>query len=130
MSDPEPIEARVAGDGRSVDLTCSDGLRESLPAVWLCDNAQDAFDGQTGQRRLGLARRRPDPVRPPPPSPRLLHAIRADAEGGAICFADGFAHARALEEAAPEAFERLSLASRWNSPSARPTAPSIARAGH
>ena len=90
-----------------MDLTRSDGLRESLPAVWLCDNAQDAFDGQTGQRRLGLARRRPDPVRPPPPSPRLLHAIRADAEGGATCFADGFAHARALEEAAPEAFERL-----------------------
>ncbi len=48
-----------------------------------------------------------NPYRDPPPSLQLLHAIRADAEGGETCFADGFAHARALEAAAPEAFDRL-----------------------
>jgi gamma-butyrobetaine dioxygenase len=242
MNHHEPIKAQLAGDGGALILTWSDGLREALPAVWLCDNAQEAFDEQTGQRRLSLsgldsdapllsgvldaagltvvlggdrtlfvpsrrllARRRPrpepalwltagsieapdniaadayleddealaetasriarqglailsggpalagyverivarfgfiretnygrlfdvrsecrpsnlaytaealdlhtdNPYRDPPPSLQLLHAIRADAEGGATCFADGFAHAHALEKAAPEAFHRL-----------------------
>ena len=243
MRGPEPVEATVAADGRTLDLLWSDGLREGLPALWLCDNADDAFDAQTGQRRLGvgaldpgtrlyggaigaggltvslvcgrtfavphsrlLARRRPrrpaalwlaatsieaadpipadaylnddealaetasrvtrqglailggglaepgyverivarfgfiretnygrlfdvrtesrpsnlaytaealdlhtdNPYRDPPPSLQLLHAIRADADGGATCFADGFAHAAALRTAAPDAFDRLS----------------------
>ena len=242
MSGPEPIQAEVAAGGRALVLTWSDGLQEALPAVWLCDNAEDAFDQQTGQRRLGLdalafdtaldeaklddaaltallgagrswviprhrllARRRPrptaalwlapqsiqalasipvaafltedaalgeaalrvardglalltegpaepgviervvarfgfiratnygrlfdvrseprpsnlaysaealalhtdNPYRDPPPTLQLLHAIRADAQGGATCFVDGFAHARALERAAPEAFDLL-----------------------
>ncbi|HXA39459.1 MAG TPA: TauD/TfdA family dioxygenase [Phenylobacterium sp.] len=242
MSGPEPTRATVADGGRAVVLTWSDGLREALPAVWLCDSAEDAFDEQTGQRRRGLGaldpeariarcalepaglavslaggrdlrvvrrrlrdRRRerpsptlwltaasieaPDPLsadaclnddealaetasrvarqglailsgglaepgyverivarfgfiretnygrlfdvrsesrpsnlaytaealdlhtdnpyRDPPPSLQLLHAIRADTHGGATCFADGFAHARAMEATAPEAFERL-----------------------
>ena len=242
MSGPEPTMATVADGGRALVLTWSDGLREALPAVWLCDNAEDAFDALTGQRRSGLGaidpdatiahgalgpaglalslrggrtlcvarhrllgRRReppapalwltaaaieaPDPLsaeafliddgalaeaasrvvrqglavlsggpaepgyverivarfgfiretnygrlfdvrsesrpsnlaytaealdlhtdnpyRDPPPTLQLLHAIRADADGGATCFADAFAHARALEAAAPESFERL-----------------------
>jgi gamma-butyrobetaine dioxygenase len=48
-----------------------------------------------------------NPYRDPPPTLQLLHAIRTDAQGGATCFADGFAHARALEVDAPEAFDRL-----------------------
>jgi alpha-ketoglutarate-dependent taurine dioxygenase len=242
MSGPEPVAAEVAADGRAVLLTWSDGLREALPAAWLGDNAEDAFDPQTGQRRLSLGaldleavfhgaalgpcgltaslaadgdlviprrrltarrRARPEPTlwltpqavaalepidaaaylqddealreaalrvvrdgvafltggpaapgyveqvvarfgfirqtnygrlfdvlsqerpsnlaytgqaldlhtdnpyRDPPPTLQLLHAIRADAEGGATCFADGFAHARALAQAEPEAFDRL-----------------------
>jgi alpha-ketoglutarate-dependent taurine dioxygenase len=242
VSRPEPTGAKLTADGRAVDLTWSDGFREALPAVWLCDNACQAFDARTGQRRQSLgaldpetrflagalaacglevsldgertlvvprsrlhARRRhhpgpalwltataigaPDPLpadaylnddgvlaealarvsrqglailsgglaepgyverivarfgfvretnygrlfdvrsesrpsnlaytaealdlhtdnpyRDPPPSLQLLHAIRADADGGATCFADGFAHACALEAAAPDAFDRL-----------------------
>jgi [2-(trimethylamino)ethyl]phosphonate dioxygenase len=242
VSRPEPSRASVGADGRGVELAWSDGVREVLPAVWLIDNAEDAFDGQTGQRRLSfgavdsearigsgsleaaglrvslgaddtlfiprgrLLRRRcprpapalwltagaleaPDPIsadayladddvlaevasrvsrqglailtgglaepgyverlvarfgfiretnygrlfdvrseprpsnlaytaealdlhtdnpyRDPPPTLQLLHAIRADALGGATCFADGFAHGRALEVDAPEAFDRL-----------------------
>ena len=83
MSGPEPIEARVAGDGRSVDLTWSDGLREALPPVWLCDNAQ-ALDLHTD-----------NPYRDPVPTLQLLHAITADAGGGETLFVDGFAHAEA-----------------------------------
>jgi gamma-butyrobetaine dioxygenase len=242
MNGAEPIAVAVSGDGRAVELTWSDGVREALPALWLCDNAEDAFDAPTGQRRLSLAaidpearirrgaldadcltvslgdertllvrrsrllaRRRPrpapalwltaaaieapdpipadaylsddealaetlsrvarqglavltggpaepglverivarfgfiretnygrlfdvrseprpsnlaytaqaldlhtdNPYRDPPPTLQLLHAIRADPDGGATCFADGFAHARALEVDAPEAFDRL-----------------------
>lgn len=242
MSGLEPTAATVTDDGRRVELTWSDGFREALPALWLIDNAENAFDAQTGQRRLSLAtldletrilcggldaadlrvsldsqrtlvvprarllsRRRPrpapalwltaasieapdpiaadaylrdddalaetacrvarqgltvltggvaepgyverivarfgfiretnygrlfdvrseprpsnlaytaqaldlhtdNPYRDPPPTLQLLHAIRADADGGATCFADGFAHARALEIDAPEAFDRL-----------------------
>src|SRR5579859_3682233 len=242
MSGPEPTRANVAADGRTLVLSWSDGLCEPLPAVWLCDNADDAFDERTGQRRLGLAalepeakitcgalgpeglavslgggralhiprrrllsrrRQRPapalwltagaieapdaiaadaylndddalaettsrvarqglamlsggmaepaylerivarfgfiretnygrlfdvrsesrpsnlaytaealdlhtdNPYRDPPPSLQLLHAIRADAAGGATCFADAFAHARALQAATPDAFEQL-----------------------
>jgi gamma-butyrobetaine dioxygenase len=238
----EPLEAGATEDGGAVELTWSDGLREALPALWLIDNAEDAFDAQTGQRRLSLAaldplarilcgrlepaglrvslgasrtlivprcrlmcrRRQPpapalwltaesiaardpipavaylndeevlaetasriarqglavltggpaepgyverivarfgfiretnygrlfdvrseprpsnlaytaqaldlhtdNPYRDPPPTLQLLHAIRADADGGATCFADGFAHARALEVDAPEAFDHL-----------------------
>jgi alpha-ketoglutarate-dependent taurine dioxygenase len=239
MSEPEPIQAEVAEGGRAVRLTWSDGISEALPAAWLGDNEDQAFDPRTGQRRRGLnalafeamfhavalgadgltatlaegaswviprhrllARRRPwpapalwltprpagalpaaaflqddevlaeaasriaqdgialltgglaqsgyverivarfgfiretnygrlfdvrsearpsnlaytaealdlhtdNPYRDPPPTLQLLHAIRADAEGGATRFVDGFAHAQALAEAAPGAFERL-----------------------
>jgi gamma-butyrobetaine dioxygenase len=242
MSGPEPMTVGVTRDGQAVELAWSDGFREALPAIWLCDNAEDAFDEQTGQRRLSLAaldpearilsagldaaglrvslgaartlsvprrrllgRRRPrpapalwlaaeaieardaiaadaylsddealaetasrvvrqglavltgglaepgyverivarfgfiretnygrlfdvrseprpsnlaytaealdlhtdNPYRDPPPTLQVLHAIRADADGGATCFADAFAHARALEVDAPEAFDRL-----------------------
>ena len=54
MSGPEPIEAIVTDDGRALVVIWSDGLREALPAIWLRDNADDAFDAPTGQRRLGL----------------------------------------------------------------------------
>ena len=239
---PHPVAASVADDARGIELAWSDGLRETLPAAWLIDNGEDAFDGPTGQRRLGLgavdpqarvqcggldaagltisleggamlavsrhrllSRRRsppapalwleaaaietPDaisadaylnddealaetawriarqglafltggltepgyverivarfgfiretnygrlfdvrseprpsnlaytaealdlhtdnPYRDPPPTLQLLHAIHADATGGATCFADGFAHAEALARTAPEAFDRL-----------------------
>ncbi|HLZ82702.1 MAG TPA: TauD/TfdA family dioxygenase [Caulobacteraceae bacterium] len=242
MTRPEPVGASVSGDGRTLELAWSDGLREALPAMWLCDNACEAFDAQTGQRRLSLAgldpaaralsadlnvaglivsldggrtlavprrrllaRRRAfptpafwltadafegaegvsasaylredgalaevasritrqglailtgglaepgylerivarfgfiretnygrlfdvraesrpgnlaytaealdlhtdNPYRDPPPTLQLLHAIRADEEGGATCFADAFAHARALQQAAPDAYARL-----------------------
>jgi len=242
VSGPEPVRAEIAVGGRALVLTWSDGLREALPAVWLCDNAEAAFDSQTGQRRQGLdalafeaafddaklddagltaslgedrswviprhrllARRRPrptsalwlapdaiqalapipvagfltedealgeaalrvardgvalltggpaeaglvekivarfgfiretnygrlfevrseprpsnlaysaealalhtdNPYRDPPPTLQLLHAIRADAQGGATCFVDGFAHARALQQAQPDAFDLL-----------------------
>ena len=54
-----------------------------------------------------LALHTDNPYRDPPPTLQLLHAIRADAHGGATCFVDGFAHARALEQTEPEAFDLL-----------------------
>jgi gamma-butyrobetaine dioxygenase len=48
-----------------------------------------------------------NPYRDPPPTLQLLHAIVADADGGETLFVDGFAHAQALREKAPAAFDLL-----------------------
>lgn len=49
-----------------------------------------------------------NPYRDPVPTLQLLHAIVAEADGGATLFVDGFAGAEALRRDTPEAFEILS----------------------
>jgi gamma-butyrobetaine dioxygenase len=47
--------AEVTREGRAVHLQWSDGFGETLPAVWVWDNADDAFDPATGQRRRSVS---------------------------------------------------------------------------
>lgn len=49
-----------------------------------------------------------NPYRDPVPTLQLLHAIVAEADGGATLFVDGFAAAEALRREDPEAFDLLS----------------------
>jgi gamma-butyrobetaine dioxygenase len=57
---PDVAGVDIVSDGRALRVRWDDGLNETLPAVWFCDNADDCFDVTTGQRKRSLSNIDPD----------------------------------------------------------------------
>ncbi len=51
----EIVRVEIAAEGRALSMQWNDGFSETLPAVWVWDNVDEAFDPTTGQRRRSVS---------------------------------------------------------------------------